>query len=145
MRRDTPGPARGFPGGSASRPAARIAWRSCQGGGRGQPARARRRARADRWERRAWRAPRPREERGDYLRGAVGRGELAIDDFDLAADQFAELCKADLWPRLVFGIDRHFSEAEVTRVIDGAVETFMARYGCGDFSYEKSRAGVDRG
>jgi len=68
----------------------------------------------------------------DYLRAAAGRGELAIEDFDLAADQFAELCKADLWPRVVFGIDRRFSDEEVARVIDGAVETFMARYG--DFS-----------
>jgi len=70
-----------------------------------------------------------RERIKTYFRDAVGRGELRIDDFDLAADQFAELCKADLFPRLVFGIDRRFSSAEVDRVIEGAVETFMARYG----------------
>jgi AcrR family transcriptional regulator len=79
-----------------------------------------------------------RERMTEYLRGAAARGELAIEDYDLAADQFAELCKADLWPRLVFGIDRRFPDTEVARVIDGAVETFMARYGRGDFSYEKS-------
>mgnify|MGYP001066182918 CR=1 FL=1 len=65
----------------------------------------------------------------DYLRGAVSRGELRIDDFDLAADQFAELCKADLWPKLVFGIIQNVDDADKTRVIDGAVTTFLSRYG----------------
>jgi TetR/AcrR family transcriptional repressor of mexJK operon len=64
-----------------------------------------------------------------YLEVANKRGEVAIEDFDLAADQFAELCKADLWPRLVFGLQDRFSEAERTRIINGAVETFLARYG----------------
>lgn len=68
----------------------------------------------------------------DYLREAVDRNELRIADFDLAADQFAELCKADLWPKLVFGIIRTVSEAEKARVIDGAVTTFLARYGAAD-------------
>ncbi|OSQ53211.1 TetR/AcrR family transcriptional regulator [Marivita geojedonensis] len=65
----------------------------------------------------------------DYLRQAVGRGELVIDDYNLAADQFAELCKADLWPKVVFGIIHSVSEDDKARVIDGAVTTFMARYG----------------
>ncbi|MDH3262955.1 MAG: TetR/AcrR family transcriptional regulator [Paracoccaceae bacterium] len=65
----------------------------------------------------------------DYFRDAVGRGELRIEDIQLAADQFAELCKADIFPRLIFGVRSAFSEAEKRRVIDGAVETFMARYG----------------
>lgn len=65
----------------------------------------------------------------DYIDVAIARGELQATDRDLAADQFAELCKADLWPKLVFGLRDSFSDAEVTRVIDGAIETFMARYG----------------
>ncbi|MGJ8603259.1 MAG: TetR/AcrR family transcriptional regulator [Marivita sp.] len=65
----------------------------------------------------------------DYLQQAAGRGELNITDFDLAADQFAELCKADLWPKLVFGIIRSVTEDEKARVIDGAVTTFLSRYG----------------
>jgi AcrR family transcriptional regulator len=64
-----------------------------------------------------------------YLQGAVARGELAIDDCDLAADQFAELCKADLFPRLVFNVTDKATPAEIDRVIRGAVATFMARYG----------------
>ena len=65
----------------------------------------------------------------EYLTTAVERGELAIDDFELAADQFAELCKADLFPRMVFKQTTEFSQAETSRVIQGAVEMFMARYG----------------
>lgn len=67
----------------------------------------------------------------DYLRQAVDRGELEIDDFTLAADQFAELCKADLWPKLVFGIISTVSETDKSRVVDGAVRTFLARYAAG--------------
>ena len=65
----------------------------------------------------------------DYLADAVSRGELKIDDLDLAADQFAELCKADLFPRWVFNIDPSFTDDQIERVIAGAVATFMARYG----------------
>jgi hypothetical protein len=68
----------------------------------------------------------------DYLHQAQARGEVAIADFELAADQFAELCKADLWTRAVFGIQNRFSDAEIDRVVDGAVATFMARYGRND-------------
>jgi AcrR family transcriptional regulator len=64
----------------------------------------------------------------EYLRCAVAEGDLVIDDFELAADQFAELCKASLFPELMFGIRRHVTAAEKQRVIDGAVETFLARY-----------------
>lgn len=63
-----------------------------------------------------------------FLDCAVGRGELKIDDLPLAADQFAELCKADLFSKTVFGIKRRFSPAEIDRVIGGAVATFLARY-----------------
>ena len=65
----------------------------------------------------------------DYLREAADRGEVRIDDFELAADQFAELCKADLFPRIIFGVGSVFGETDRRRVIDGAVEMFLARYG----------------
>ena len=65
----------------------------------------------------------------DYLKVAAARGELQIEDFNLAADQFAELCRADLVPRLIFNIDTEFSAEERERVIAGAVELFLARYG----------------
>lgn len=65
----------------------------------------------------------------ELLNLAIERGEMQIDDIDLAADQFPELCKADLFPRIVFKGETAFSEAERLRVVKGAVETFVARYG----------------
>lgn len=64
----------------------------------------------------------------EYLQGAVARGELAIDDLELAADQFGELCRTDLHARQLFGLAGPPSEAERGRVIDGAVSMFIARY-----------------
>jgi TetR/AcrR family transcriptional repressor of mexJK operon len=64
-----------------------------------------------------------------FLRDATRRGELDIADLDLAADQFTELCKADLYIRRVFRVDRGFGDGEIARIVDGAVATFMARYG----------------
>ncbi|OYX44911.1 MAG: TetR family transcriptional regulator [Rhodobacterales bacterium 32-67-9] len=70
-----------------------------------------------------------RERLAAYLNGAVARGELRIDDVYLAADQFAELCKADIFPCVCFGIKRSFSAADRDRIAKGAVEMFLARYG----------------
>lgn len=70
-----------------------------------------------------------RAEMAHYFEEAVARKELQIDDFVLAADQFGELCKADIWPRLIFGVSRTVTDAEIDRVVDGAIETFLARYG----------------
>ncbi len=65
----------------------------------------------------------------DYLEKAVAAGMLKIDDIDLAAAQFPELCKAELHLKLTFGIQTEFSEADLNRILDGAIEMFMARYG----------------
>ncbi|MDX1779974.1 MAG: TetR/AcrR family transcriptional regulator [Thalassovita sp.] len=70
-----------------------------------------------------------RQRLADYLKGACDRGELSIEDVDLAADQFIELCKVDIYARMIFGISSEFSQPEIDRVVDGAVEMFMARYG----------------
>jgi len=70
-----------------------------------------------------------RQEMAEYFKVAEARGELKIDDYVLAADQFGELCKADLWPRLIFGVSKSVSDAEIDRVVAGAVQTFIARYG----------------
>lgn len=69
-----------------------------------------------------------REKLVGYLDCACQRGELRIEDLELAADQFAELCKADIFPKIIFGVKTDFTSAELTRIIDGAVATFMARY-----------------
>ena len=70
-----------------------------------------------------------RSELAQYFGQAIGRNELVIDDTILAADQFAEMCKADLWPRLMFGVTKEVSDAQIERVVTGAVDTFLARYG----------------
>ncbi|TMM52435.1 TetR/AcrR family transcriptional regulator [Sulfitobacter sabulilitoris] len=70
-----------------------------------------------------------RAEMAAYFKQAVARGELHMDDMVFAADQFGELCKADLWPRLIFGMTKTVTEDEIDRVVKGAVEMFMARYG----------------
>ena len=63
------------------------------------------------------------------LQIGVARGELEIDDQNLAAEQFIGLCRTDLWLRVSFKMQDDAAEAEIIRVADGAVETFMARYG----------------
>ncbi|WP_322894431.1 MULTISPECIES: TetR/AcrR family transcriptional regulator [unclassified Yoonia] len=70
-----------------------------------------------------------RERMADFFHLAMERGELQIDDVALAADQFHELCKADLFSRMVFSMAKTFTRVEKDRTIDGAVEMFMARYG----------------
>lgn len=64
----------------------------------------------------------------EYLRTAVAEGTLRIDDLELAADQFSQLCKSHLFPELMFGIRRSATAADRKRVIDGAVDMFLARY-----------------
>ena len=64
-----------------------------------------------------------------YLTEAVAQGQLVIDDIELAAAQFPELCKAGIHMPLVLGIKTEFTDAEIDRVIQGAVDVFMARYG----------------
>ncbi len=70
-----------------------------------------------------------REHLSNYLRKAVERGQLRIDDIDFAADQFAELCKADIHNRMIFGLSTCCAPRDVERTITGAVDMFMARYG----------------
>jgi len=64
-----------------------------------------------------------------YFHEAEALGVLRIDDKELAADQFSDLCKTDLFNRRIFGLTAEVTEAEKNRVVDGAVSTFLARYG----------------
>lgn len=66
---------------------------------------------------------------GAYLQMAVDRGELEMDDVSLAAHQFAELCKAQIFVKAVFGIQTRSGAAEIARIVDAAVEMFLCRYG----------------
>ncbi|WP_299080364.1 TetR/AcrR family transcriptional regulator [uncultured Ruegeria sp.] len=65
----------------------------------------------------------------EYLEKAVAKGELAVEDVHIAAEQFSELCKVRIWTRAAFGIQNSFTEAEIGEVALQAVDMFMARYG----------------
>jgi TetR/AcrR family transcriptional repressor of mexJK operon len=64
----------------------------------------------------------------DFLDNAVTTGELRIEDTALAADQFGALCKARLFVWALLGGGEPPGEAEIERVADEAVRTFVARY-----------------
>lgn len=64
----------------------------------------------------------------DYLKAHVAPGDLAIDDCDLAASQFMELCKASLFLPFVFQAAPPPSEERMTEVIDSATRMFLAAY-----------------
>jgi AcrR family transcriptional regulator len=64
-----------------------------------------------------------------HMRHMVQKGALKIDDFDLAADQFAQLCKAHIHEKLIFSLADEIKPVDVTKSVQGAVEMFMARYG----------------
>ncbi|TMV88348.1 TetR/AcrR family transcriptional regulator [Thioclava sp. BHET1] len=65
----------------------------------------------------------------NLLAQATTDGELNALNPDLAAAQFIELCRADLFYKVTFGIIETPSQSEVEKVVEAAVETFMARYG----------------
>jgi AcrR family transcriptional regulator len=62
------------------------------------------------------------------LDDAVARGELAIEDTGLAADQFAALAKARVFLATLLGQPIAPDDPELARVADEAVATFLARY-----------------
>ena len=67
-----------------------------------------------------------------------GKDTVALFDSRKAAraaidisTKFAELCKADIHARLIFGVTAGVSARDARRIVEGAVEMFMARYGTG--------------
>jgi AcrR family transcriptional regulator len=65
----------------------------------------------------------------NYLHDAEARGEICIEDKELAADMFAEVCRADLFLQMLLGLKSKPAQAEKDRVINGAVAMFLARFG----------------
>ncbi len=70
-----------------------------------------------------------RDKLAEYLADATAAGLFEIDDFTFAADQYSELCKSYYFPRLLCAVQVEFSQEELDRVLTGAVDMFMARYG----------------
>lgn len=64
----------------------------------------------------------------EYLDTAVAKGELRIEDTEMAAEQFAELCRVKLWNQAAFGIRDRFTQGEIDSVARHAVDMFLARY-----------------
>ena len=64
-----------------------------------------------------------------HLSCYVASGHLMIDDIDLAADQFAQLCKATIHEKLIFGMAETITPDMTHRSVHGAVDMFLARYG----------------
>ncbi|MCK1741744.1 TetR/AcrR family transcriptional regulator [Bradyrhizobium sp. 139] len=64
----------------------------------------------------------------DYLKAHVASGDLKIDDSDLAASQFMELCKASLFLPFVFQAAPAPSEERMIEVVDSATRMFLAAY-----------------
>jgi hypothetical protein len=63
-----------------------------------------------------------------YLDSPKAQRALDIEDTALAADQLAQLCRADLMLKVLFGIEKDPAEAEIDRIASEAVKTFLARY-----------------
>ncbi len=66
----------------------------------------------------------------EYFGEAIARAELTIEDMSLASDQFFELCRADLQLRMLLGVTQSPDPLEIDRIARGAVDVFLARYGC---------------
>lgn len=66
---------------------------------------------------------------GQMLAGAVARGHLRIDDIDAAAFEFIELCKAEHFYKVQFGITPGIDEATRQAIAARTVDTFLRAYG----------------
>jgi TetR/AcrR family transcriptional regulator, mexJK operon transcriptional repressor len=70
-----------------------------------------------------------RERLVTYFTYAESHGDLLVPDKPLAANQFMELCKADLFPKAMCGVGGPATAAEKAIVANASVEMFLARYG----------------
>jgi AcrR family transcriptional regulator len=64
----------------------------------------------------------------EYLQVHVAPGDLAIEDCQLAASQFMEVCKASLFLPFVFQAAPAPSAERIDEVVESAVRMFLAAY-----------------
>lgn len=64
----------------------------------------------------------------EFLEARVAAGDLDIADIDLAAQQFIELCKADLFYKRMLAIRARVRGEEIDRIAAGAVDMFLRAY-----------------
>ncbi|THD49493.1 MAG: TetR/AcrR family transcriptional regulator [Bradyrhizobium sp.] len=65
----------------------------------------------------------------ERLDGFVAEGTLAIDDTELAARQFIDLCLGDALKRLLFAVVETLTPDEIGETVDGSVALFLKAYG----------------
>jgi AcrR family transcriptional regulator len=63
-----------------------------------------------------------------YLEARVAAGELTIDDSELAATQFMQLCQATLFQPFLFQAAPAPSAAQIAHVVESATRIFLAAY-----------------
>lgn len=64
-----------------------------------------------------------------YFESCIARNELVIDDLELAAEQFAELCKARSLNICILQVQPDVAPDERQHIVNSATEMFLARYG----------------
>jgi len=64
-----------------------------------------------------------------YFAHACTCGELEIEDLSLAAHQFQELMKCDVFVKMVFNVVETPDPDKLDRVVVGAVDMFLEKYG----------------
>lgn len=64
-----------------------------------------------------------------YLDGQVAAGRLSIEDTEVAAQHFLDLCSSGLMRRLLFAVGTMPTEAEITKNVENAIRVFFAAYG----------------
>lgn len=74
--------------------------------------------------------PGPAHQRlSQMLKDASDRGELNIDNPDLAAEQFTELCRADIFLKRMLGVKTSVTPQEIEQIANAVVTFFMRAYG----------------
>ena len=63
-----------------------------------------------------------------YLEARVAAGDLAIDDCQLAASQFMQMCQASLFMPFIFQAAPAPSAERIAQVVDSATRMFLAAY-----------------
>jgi AcrR family transcriptional regulator len=63
-----------------------------------------------------------------YLEAQVQAGPLAIDDYELAATQFMQMCQATLFQPFIFQAAPAPSSEQIEKVVDSAIRMFLAGY-----------------
>src|SRR5471032_2436451 len=63
-----------------------------------------------------------------YLDARVAAGDLAIDDCELAATQFMQMCQATLFQPFIFQAAPAPSAEQIAHVVDSATRMFLAAY-----------------